>query len=105
MSYQLRGVTKSYGGRQVLSLDRLDIVKGETLCLVGPTGAGKSTLLRLLAALEEPTTGDLRFGEQPLHGRGLPIDVRRRITMVFQCPLLLAGTVQMTSNTACGCGA
>lgn len=91
MTYQLRGVTKSYGGRLVLSLDCLDIVAGETLCLVGPTGAGKSTLLRLLAALEPPTTGSLHFGGQPLQS----LETRRRLTLVFQRPLLMAGTVQM----------
>jgi tungstate transport system ATP-binding protein len=93
-TYQLRGVTKSYGGRQVLSIDRLDVPGGETLCLVGPTGAGKSTLLRLLAALEPPTTGSLHSGGHPLHGPGLPLAARRRMTMDFQRPLLLTGTVQ-----------
>jgi tungstate transport system ATP-binding protein len=61
---------------------------------VGPTGAGKSTLLRLLAGLEPPTAGELRFGACSAGGRGLPLDVRRRVTLVFQRPLLLAGTVR-----------
>ncbi len=39
--YRLERVTRSYGGRAVLSIDGLDISAGETLCLVGPTGAGK----------------------------------------------------------------
>jgi tungstate transport system ATP-binding protein len=90
MTYQLRGVTKSYCGRQVLTLDRLDVLGGETLCLVGPTGAGKSTLLRLLAVLEPPTTGSLLFDGQSPHS----LAARRRITLVFQRPLLLSGSVQ-----------
>jgi tungstate transport system ATP-binding protein len=93
-TYQLRCVTKSYGGRQVLSIDRLDVAAGETLCLIGPTGAGKSTLLRLLAALEPPTSGSLHFGGHSLHGPGLPLAIRRRVTLVFQRPLLLTGSVQ-----------
>jgi len=52
--YHLEGVSKSYEGRQVLHIERLEVLGGETLCLAGPTGAGKSTLLRLLAALEPP---------------------------------------------------
>jgi tungstate transport system ATP-binding protein len=94
LTYQLRCVTKSYGGRQVLSIDRLDVSGGETLCLIGPTGAGKSTLLRLLAALEPPTTGSLEFWGHPLHEPGLPLAIRRRVTLVFQRPLLLTGSVQ-----------
>jgi tungstate transport system ATP-binding protein len=61
---------------------------------VGPTGAGKSTLLRLLAGLEPPTSGVLRFGDHRLDGQALPLAVQRRTTMLFQRPLLLAGTVQ-----------
>ena len=67
---------------------------GEILGLVGPTGAGKSTLLRLLAGLEPPSRGVLLFGEKRLDGSDLPLAVQRQITMVFQRPLLLNGTVQ-----------
>jgi tungstate transport system ATP-binding protein len=92
--YRLGDVTRSYGQRTVLRIDGLDVAAGEVLCLVGPTGAGKSTLLRLLAGVEPPTAGELRFGEHRLDGRDLPLDVQRRVTLVFQRPLLLAGTVR-----------
>jgi tungstate transport system ATP-binding protein len=92
--YELAGVEVDYGGRPALRVDRLQVAAGERLCLVGPTGAGKSTLLRLLAGLEPPTTGLLRFAGQRLDGRELPPDLRRRIAMVFQAPLLLGGTVR-----------
>jgi tungstate transport system ATP-binding protein len=98
--YQLEGVTKSYGAEQVLHIDRLEVAGGETLCLVGPTGAGKSTLLRLLAALEPPTSGQLRFREYDLGRQVMPVAVRRQITMVFQRPLALAGSVR--ANVAYG---
>jgi tungstate transport system ATP-binding protein len=75
-------------------VDRLEVVRGELLCLVGPTGAGKSTLLRLLAALEAPRSGRLWFSDCRLDSHGVPLEVRRRITLVFQRPLLLAGTVR-----------
>jgi tungstate transport system ATP-binding protein len=92
--YLLDGLTHRYGGRPVLRLDRLEARAGEVLCLVGPTGAGKSTLLRLLAGLEVPFAGELRFAGQRVSGRGLPLEVRRRITLLLQRPVLLAGTVR-----------
>src|SRR5260370_15270903 len=92
--YQLNAVTKSYGGCPVLHIERFEIVTGEMLLLVGPTGAGKSTLLRLLTGLEAPTSGQVRFGPYYLGGRNVPLEVLRRITMVFQRPLLLDGTVK-----------
>jgi tungstate transport system ATP-binding protein len=92
--YSLNQVTRSYAGREVLRIERLEVLAGDVLCLVGPNGAGKSTLLRLLAGLEPPTTGQLRFGEHALDGRGLPLEAQRDITLVFQRPLLLRGTVR-----------
>jgi multiple sugar transport system ATP-binding protein len=67
----------------VLALDRLslDVADGEFLVLVGPSGCGKSTALRLIAGLEEPTSGALRIGDQDV------TDVEpqhRDLAMVFQ---------------------
>jgi tungstate transport system ATP-binding protein len=92
--YHLEAVSRSHGGRPVLQIDRLEVAGGEFLCLVGPTGAGKSTLLRLLAGLEPPTAGRVQFGPHRLDRGDLPLEVRRRITLVFQRPLLLAGTAR-----------
>src|SRR5262249_4008649 len=86
--YSLEGLTHGYGERAVLHIDRLEIAEGEVLCLVGPTGAGKSTLLRLLAGLERPAAGRLRFGACQLDERDLSLATQRRITLVFQRPLL-----------------
>ncbi|HLO04774.1 MAG TPA: ATP-binding cassette domain-containing protein [Symbiobacteriaceae bacterium] len=62
-------------------------------CLVGPSGAGKSTLLRLLNRLEEPTRGSLQYRGQDL--RSLPpTELRRRVALVLQSPVMLPGTVQ-----------
>lgn len=99
--YQLRGVTKAYGGRQVLQIDRLDIYEGEILSIVGPSGSGKSTLLRLLNFLEPPTTGTIRYGDYVTNGTGTaPLALRRQITTVFQKPVLLNCAVQ--DNVAFG---
>jgi tungstate transport system ATP-binding protein len=92
--YRLDRVTQTYGQERVLDIERLEIKPGELLCLLGPTGAGKSTLLRLLAGIEPPTAGALRFGDDRLDGQELRDEIRRRITLVFQRPLLLRGTVR-----------
>ena len=92
--YQLRGVTKEYNGRGVLQIDSLDISQGEILALVGPSGAGKSTLLRLLNFLEPPTNGTIRFLETEFSSsQPMPMKLRRRVTTVFQRPLLLNRSV------------
>jgi tungstate transport system ATP-binding protein len=93
-AYQLRDVERSYAGRAVVQVESLEVLPGEVLCLLGPTGAGKSTLLRLLAGLESPSGGVLLFGDHRLDAQGFPLAVQRRVTMVFQRPLLLKGTVQ-----------
>jgi tungstate transport system ATP-binding protein len=93
-AYQLEDVAQDYGGRRVLQIHRLEIASGEVLGLLGPTGAGKSTLLRLLAGLEAPASGSLTYAGHRLDGRALPGKVRRGVTLVFQRPLLLSGTVR-----------
>ena len=89
MLYRLRDLHRSYGSNFMLHLSRLDIRRGEVLGLLGPTGAGKSTLLRLLAGLDQPTHGDIRFDDSPFVSKDLPLSIRRRITMVHQRPMLL----------------
>jgi tungstate transport system ATP-binding protein len=92
--YQLRDVAKAYDGRRVLRVDRLDIRRGEIFALVGPSGAGKSTLLRLLNFLEPPTGGSIRFlGAELGAKRPMPLGLRRRVTTVFQRPILLNRSV------------
>ena len=94
LAYQLQAVTKRYDNRSVLQVDALDIRRGEILAVVGPSGAGKSTLLRLLNFLEPPTSGRIRFLDVDLDaGQSPPLDLRRRVTTVFQRPILLNRTV------------
>ncbi|MDY7077138.1 MAG: phosphate ABC transporter ATP-binding protein [Chloroflexota bacterium] len=93
--YRLRSVTKVYDSRRVLHLDQLDVRRGEVFALVGPSGAGKSTLLRLLNFLESPTSGSIRFLDAEFGpSQPVPLALRRRVTTVFQRPILLNRSVK-----------
>jgi len=93
--YRIERLVKTYQNRRVLEVEQLEIRKGEVLALVGPSGAGKSTLLRLLNFLEPPTEGNLFFHNHPFNaGQEMPLELRRRVTMVFQRPMLLNRTVR-----------
>ena len=66
--------------------------KGVT-CIVGASGSGKSTLLRLCNRLEVPTAGVVRFRGTDVMALD-PLDLRRRVGMVFQRPTPFPGTVR-----------
>ena len=87
-------VTVAYGARTVLQVSHLGVRAGEVLTIVGPNGAGKSTLLRVLALLEAPTRGTLTFGGAVVEYRPARLlALRRRMSSVFQAPLLCDTTV------------
>jgi multiple sugar transport system ATP-binding protein len=80
-SIELSGVGKAFGRHHVLSNLDLTIDDGEFVALVGPSGCGKSTTLRLIAGLEETTSGEVRIGTRVVNNLE-PKD--RDIAMVFQ---------------------
>ena len=97
--YRLSGVKQIYAGRVVLDIDSLTLSAGEIFAIVGPSGAGKTTLLRLLNLLETPTEGTLTF-EGQLISPEPPLALSRRVTTVFQRPILLNRSVR--ENVAYG---
>lgn len=96
---EIRNLLVQRNGRDVLIIDSLDIQRGETLAVVGPNGAGKSTLLLTLAQLLKPARGEIRFGGKSLRELN-ELEYRRKISFVFQSPLLLDMTVE--ENVALG---
>ncbi|AAL54183.1 maltose/maltodextrin transport ATP-binding protein malk [Brucella melitensis bv. 1 str. 16M] len=78
---QLRDVRKSFGSFEVIKGVDMDIRPGEFMVFVGPSGCGKSTLLRLIAGLEEITSGTLSIDGTVVNSFN---PSRRGIAMVFQ---------------------
>ncbi|MCW2587001.1 MAG: transporter [Frankiales bacterium] len=89
----LDNVSVVRGGVTVLDGLSASFAPGRCTAVAGPSGAGKSTVLRLLDRLLEPTSGRVLF-----HGRPLPsydvLEVRRRVGLVQQAPVLLGATVR-----------
>ncbi|MFJ5885880.1 ATP-binding cassette domain-containing protein [Kitasatospora cineracea] len=63
----LSGVSRAYGGREVLHPVDLDLAAGECVALLGHNGSGKSTLLRIAAGRDLPTKGTVRFDGLPMN--------------------------------------
>jgi phosphate transport system ATP-binding protein len=88
--FSLRDVSVHYGSFQAVRDITFDIPRGEITALIGPSGCGKSTLLRSLNRMNDlidsaQVRGELTYHGQDLYGRGVdPVEVRRRIGMVFQ---------------------
>ena len=77
----LAGITKSFGSATVIHGVDLQVADGEFVVFVGPSGCGKSTLLRIIAGLEEVTTGEITIDGRDVSG--LPAS-ERGLAMVFQ---------------------
>lgn len=95
----IRDLLIQRNGRDVLKVDSLDVKRGETLAVVGPNGAGKSTLLLALAHLLPLARGEILFDGKSLKGLN-ELEYRRKISFVFQSPLLLDMSVER--NVALG---
>jgi lactose/L-arabinose transport system ATP-binding protein len=77
----LSGIRKTYGALEIIKGVDLDMKSGEFVVFVGPSGCGKSTLLRMIAGLEDITSGTLKIGGVEMND----VDPSKRgIAMVFQ---------------------
>lgn len=77
----LQHIHQSFDGKPLLQGISLSLRPGETLCLLGASGSGKSTLLRIIAGLQKPESGEVRWEGESL--AGIPPH-RRGFGLVFQ---------------------
>ena len=97
----LRDVRVRYGEREILHGVSFDVMRGETLVILGGSGSGKSTLLRTLVGLEKPSDGEIR-----LKGKNIAAisaaemdEIRKKIGMSFQGGALF-GSMTVGENVA-----
>ncbi|MGB9812488.1 MAG: energy-coupling factor ABC transporter ATP-binding protein [Thermovenabulum sp.] len=77
----------------ILDIDEIKIPKGSVFACIGPNGAGKSTLIRILALLQAPQKGEIFFNGEKVRPKNI-INIRRKMSVVFQEALLLDATVK-----------
>ena len=81
MRVEIRNLTKTFDAYKALDEVSLEVRKGQFCALLGPSGSGKTTLLRIIAGLEFPDCGDVRFAGEDVVRR----DAReRQVGFVFQ---------------------
>lgn len=97
----LRDLRVSYGTREILHGISFDVLRGETLVILGGSGSGKSTLLRTLVGLEKPTSGEIWLkGENIAAISSAEMDeIRKKIGMSFQGSALF-GSLSVGENVA-----
>jgi sulfonate transport system ATP-binding protein len=99
VSLTIHGLGRSFGATKVLRGLNLDVPAGQFVAVVGRSGCGKSTLLRLIAGIDEPTEGRLRFG-----GDHTARSSHTLVRVMFQEPRLLPWA-RITANVEIGLGA
>jgi tungstate transport system ATP-binding protein len=86
--------------KTILEIPSFELNKGDFLGCMGPNGAGKSTFLKLLAFLDHPSSGCIRYHGEKWTSKTLPLEYRRRFAVALQQSLLVKGTVY--DNVALG---
>jgi ABC-type methionine transport system ATPase subunit len=81
------------GGAEILGGVDAEVPDGRITAVVGPSGAGKSTLLRAINRLIEPMAGEVYLDGEPTSEMN-PLELRKRVGMVFQLPALFGATVE-----------
>lgn len=92
--YRLKDVVKQYDGSPVVSVDNMEIVENEIVAVFGPNGSGKTTLLNMLAFLDAPSSGEMRFDGHPLNWTETNLhQLRHRVTLVTRPPTMFNTSV------------
>jgi branched-chain amino acid transport system ATP-binding protein len=81
---ELQGVSKSFGGLQVVSELDLHVSDGQIVSVIGPNGAGKTTLFNLITGVYPPDSGDIALGGQSLVGLDPHEITNRGVARTFQ---------------------
>lgn len=97
---EVRNLEVKKGGVKILDIPSLSINKGETLSIIGPNGAGKTTLLQTLSYLIRSFNGEIFYMGKKIDSNQSIFDYRRKISIVFDEPLLFDTTV--FNNVALG---
>jgi phospholipid/cholesterol/gamma-HCH transport system ATP-binding protein len=97
----LRNLRVSYGEREILHGISFDVMRGETLVILGGSGSGKSTLLRTLVGLEKPDSGEIWLKGKNIAAISVPEmdEIRKKIGMSFQGGALF-GSMTVGENVA-----
>src|SRR6185295_6039614 len=88
---RLKGVHKSFGPKQVLIGLDLEVRRGETLVVIGPSGTGKSCILKIIVGLMAPDDGEVYVGRQRVDGatHHQLNEVRAKVGYLFQSSALI----------------
>jgi tungstate transport system ATP-binding protein len=89
---ELKNITKVFGNKTVLDRVNLQIYEGEILALLGPNGSGKTTMLKILAFIENPTSGEIKFQGKTASFKNAE-KMRMQSTLVFQKTILFDTSV------------
>ena len=92
----INNLTKKFGDFVAVDDIEIKFFTGEVTCLLGPSGCGKTTLMRMIAGLESPTSGKIKFDEKDVTHIATS---RRNVGMVFQYPVMYQ-TLSVSQNIA-----
>lgn len=94
MLYRLENLRRSHGGRTILNIDKLEIESNKIYTLIGPNGSGKTSLLKILAFLDNPSSGVVQFLDKTVSFEDKQLyALRRQVVLLDQNPIMFTGSV------------
>jgi iron(III) transport system ATP-binding protein len=99
---EIKGLTRAFGGRVVVSDVTLGVAAGQVTCLLGPSGCGKSTTLRIIAGVEKADAGTVLIDGKTVAGPGVHVPPEARgVGLMFQ-DFALFPHLDVAANVAFG---